>query len=73
MNTERTVAVAQVVLSVVFLVGYFTTLGLFLTGRVETPIDWKDTLAALLAVSTAGVLQILQFWFSRSRPQEPKP
>jgi hypothetical protein len=66
-NTSRTIAVAQISLSVVFLVGYFAMLALFITGKVATPIEWKDTLAALLAVLTAGVLTILGFWFNRSR------
>jgi hypothetical protein len=72
MNTDRTVAVAQITLSVVFLLGYFAMLALFITGKVATPVEWKDTLAALLSVLTAGVLSIVGFWFSRSRPQEPK-
>lgn len=73
MNTERTVAVAQIVLSVVFLVGYFVMLAMFITGKVATPVEWKDTLAALLSVLTAGVMLVLNYWFSRQRPQEPKP
>jgi hypothetical protein len=73
MNTERITAAAQVVLSIVFLVGYFAMLALFITGKVATPIEWKDTLAALLSVLTAGVLSIVGFWFSRQRPQDPKP
>lgn len=73
MTAERTVAVAQILLSITFLVGYFVMLAMFITGKVATPIEWKDTLAALLSVLTAGVLMICQFWFSRSRPQEPNP
>jgi hypothetical protein len=42
-------------------------LALFITGNVATPVEWKDTLAALLSVLTAGVLTILGFWFNRSR------
>jgi hypothetical protein len=59
--------VAQISLSVVFLIGYFAMLALFITGNVATPVEWKDTLAALLSVLTAGVLTILGFWFNRSR------
>lgn len=67
MNTDRVVAIAQIILSAVFLVGYFAMLYLFITGNVATPLDWKDTLAALLSVLTAGVLLILNYWFQRQR------
>lgn len=61
------IAAAQIALSAIFLAGYFVLVGLFITGKVATPIEWKDTLAALLSVLTAGVLTILAFWFNRSR------
>ena len=67
MNTDRVVAFAQIILSSVFLIGYFAMLYLFITGNVATPLDWKDTLAALLSVLTAGVLLILNYWFQRQR------
>jgi len=67
MNTDRVVAIAQIILSAVFLIGYFAMLYLFITGNVATPLDWKDTLAALLSVLTAGVLLILNYWFQRQR------
>jgi protein-S-isoprenylcysteine O-methyltransferase Ste14 len=70
-KTERTVAIAQVILSVVFIGGYFFILSSFLDGRIHTPPEWKDVLTALISLLTAGVLLILQFWFSRSRPQDP--
>jgi hypothetical protein len=66
-QAARVIAWAQVLLSVVFLMGYFIMVSLFVTGKVATPIEWKDTLAALLSVLTAGVLTIVAFWFSRSR------
>lgn len=67
--TERLIGFAQVVMSVVFVTGYFGVLGLFLLGYVKAPVEWKDVLTALISLLTAGVLLILQFWFSRSRPQ----
>ena len=39
MNASRTIAVAQISLSVVFLVGYFAMLALFITGKVATPTE----------------------------------
>lgn len=70
-STERLVGFAQVVMSVVFVTGYFCVLGLFLLGYVKAPVEWKDVLTALISLLTAGVLLILQFWFSRSRPHTP--
>jgi hypothetical protein len=66
--TERLIGFAQIFLSVVFLVGYFVLLGIFLLGLIRTPAEWKDALTALLGVLTAGVGTIMGFWFSRSRP-----
>lgn len=64
---ERLVGFAQVVMSVVYTVGYFWVLNKLLNGEIETPPEWKDILASLVSLLTAGVLMILQFWFSRSR------
>lgn len=68
MTTARSVARAQIVLSVVFLAGYFAMLALFLLGYIRTPPEWKDQLGILLGVLTGGAMTIIQFWFSRSRP-----
>jgi hypothetical protein len=64
---DKLIAAAQVILSVVFLGGYFATLGLFLLGRIHAPVEWADTIKALISVITAGVLQILGYWFARQR------
>lgn len=77
MNFERfkphLVATAQVLLSCLFLGGYFIMLGLFLLGHIKTPVEWKDQLGVLIGVLTAGVMLILNFWFSRSRPTTNEP
>jgi hypothetical protein len=67
--TERLVGFAQIALSVIFVAGYFLTVGLFILGYVRTPAAWEEMLKMLLGLLTAGVLLILQFWFSRGRPQ----
>lgn len=67
MTSARIVAGAQIGLSIVFLVGYFIMLTLFLLGHIRTPPDWRDQLSILLGVLTAGVTNVLAFWFSRSR------
>lgn len=68
--THKMAATAQIGLSALFLFGYFLMVGLFITGNVKTPPEWKDTLAALLSVLTAGVITILHFWFNRQRQSE---
>jgi len=70
--TRKVVATAQVFLSILFLAVYFYTLHEFIHGRISVPPEWKDTIQTLLSVLTASVLSIIQFWFSRSRPQDPE-
>ena len=67
------VMTAQVVLSGLFISGYFFLLWQFLEGNVKVPADYKDMFMTLLGVLTAGVGTILAFWFSRQRPQESPP
>lgn len=71
--TALGIARAQIALSAIFLIGYFAMLALFLLGFIRTPPEWKDQLGILIGVLTAGVMLILQFWFSRSRPHEQDP
>ena len=65
--THKATAYAQIILTIVFIVGYFWVLTDFIHGRVLVPLEWKETLQSLLALLTAGVLQILSYWFSRQR------
>lgn len=67
MVSSKLIGTAQIILSVVFLIGYFAILATFLLGWIKTPPDWKDAMTALLGVLTAGVGTVLSFWFSRSR------
>lgn len=61
------VMTAQVVLSVVFVGGYFLILYMFVTGQVKPPPDYKEMIMTLIGVLTAGVGMILSFWFQRVR------
>lgn len=72
MSTDRVTAWAQVLLSVVFLTGYFIMLAVFLLGYVHVAPVWRDQIGVLLGTLTGGVGIILSFWFSRTRSQEPK-
>ena len=65
--THKMAATAQLGLSAIFIIGYFIMIFMFLDGHVRTPEGWKEALMALLGVLTAGVGQILSYWFSRQR------
>jgi hypothetical protein len=68
LTSDRIVAAAQVLLSAIYIGGYFWTLGRFLDGDVQTPQGWKEVMVAIIGSLTAGVGIILAFWFQRSRP-----
>lgn len=65
------VMTAQVVLSAVFIIGYFLILWRFLDGDIRVPVEYKDMVMTLLGVLTAGVGTLLAFWFQRQREQTP--
>jgi hypothetical protein len=65
--TDRSIAYAQLILSVMFIGGYFTTLIMFMLGYARVPVDYKEAFSGLLSLLSAGALMLLQFWFSRSR------
>lgn len=65
---------AQVVLSALFIGGYFLLMWQFMKGNVHVPPDYKDAFLPLLGVLTAAVTGIVNYWFQRQRPQEsPAP
>lgn len=70
MTNAKLVGPAQTLLSVLFLLGYFGLLWLFLSGKYLDPTEWRDAVIALLGVVTGSVGTIVSFWFNRSRPQE---
>ncbi len=70
--TDKATAYAQIILSIVFIAGYFMVLSDFIHGNIKVGIEWKDTIGALLAILTASVLQICNYWFSRHRDSKPE-
>jgi Zn-dependent protease with chaperone function len=66
-QSDTVTRIAQVALSVLFLVGYFLVLAAFITGQIKTPPEWEQALIALLGVITGSLTTIVAFWFSRSR------
>ncbi len=71
--THRATGYAQIILTCLFLVGYFWVLTDFIHGKISVPIEWKDTLQALLSVLTAAVITIVNYWFSRQRDSIESP
>jgi uncharacterized protein YneF (UPF0154 family) len=68
--SDKATAYAQIVLSIVFIIGYFWVLAAFIEGRVKIASDWKETLQVLLGVLTANIGAIIGYWFSRHRTSE---
>jgi hypothetical protein len=73
MNDKFT-ARAQLLLSALFLTGYFVVIILFMLGYAQIPTDYKEAFSGLLSLMTGGGLTILYFWFQRTRGQpDPDP
>lgn len=56
----------QVVLSVVYTVGYFVMLYLLISGQWHPPEGAEELVAGLVGVLTAGVMKVMDFWFGSS-------
>lgn len=65
---------AQIILSMLFIGGYFAVLMVIMTGVVHIPDELRELIGNLLSTLTAGVLLILNFWFARQRQSsDPAP
>lgn len=62
----------QIILSVIYTIGYFTLMYQFVTGDVVIPIQNKDLLLPLIGVMTAAQIQIMNFWFGSSSGSKAK-
>jgi hypothetical protein len=71
--THRETGYAQILLTIIFLIGYFVVLTSFLKGKAIVDPTWKDTVQALISVLTGGVLLILNYWFARQRSSSSSP
>lgn len=70
--SDRAIAFAQIIISVVFLIGYFWILNQFVSGQAKVDPEYKDIVNSLLSVLTAAVIAIVYFWFQRQRQVEQK-
>lgn len=63
----------QVIMSAVFIVGYFFVTGLLITGNIEVADEWaQQEVKNLLYILTAMVIMIGQFWFGSSLGSKEK-
>jgi len=62
----------QVILSIIYTVGYFWLMMLLISGEVTIPTDIMPMVMALLGVMTAAQSQIMNFWFGSSSGSKEK-
>lgn len=62
----------QILLSAVFVFGYFIIMGLLISGSINIDKDVMVLVTAVIGVLTAGVTGILQFWFGSSLGSKEK-
>jgi hypothetical protein len=70
--TRHVSLIAQIVLSLVFIVGYLWLVKEFMSGEARVAADMKDVFIALVGVITGSVVTIVNFWFSSSRSSQAK-
>ena len=62
----------QVILSTIYTCGYFWMLYAFMYGEVDIPPDMVLQFGTLVGVVTAGMVQIMNFWFGSSSGSKAK-
>ena len=62
----------QIVLSVIFIGGYFGLLYMLFSGKVEIPESMQTMANILIGVMTANIPQIMSFWFGSSHGSKSK-
>lgn len=68
----KTSLIPQMVLSVIYIVGYFTLIYLLLFGDAEIKQSVGDLAKVLIGVMTTAIPMILQFWFGSSHGSKNK-
>lgn len=69
--TDKLIAVAQVLLSVLYTTGFFIILIMFMLGFAKVPDKFDNAFTGLLNLLTAAQLAIIYFWFQRQRGGAP--
>jgi len=69
---KSTSIIPQVTLSTLYIIGYFVTMYMFLSGNVEIAQSIKSEFNILLGVMTAAQVQIMNFWLGSSAGSKHK-
>jgi len=62
----------QVILSLVYSIGYFVVMFMFMAGKIAVPAEHAVMFGGLLGVLSAAQLQIMNFWFGSSAGSKQK-
>lgn len=62
----------QIILSIIFILGYFGILWMIFSGHVKLDGDIKDLAYILLGVMTGEIPRIMAFWFGSSHGSQKK-
>ena len=67
--------IVQAVLSGVFILGFFVVFGVFINAifaGLEMPVEFVSLISGLIAIMSAAVMQIMNFWFGSSSGSKEK-
>lgn len=62
----------QVILSIVYTVGYFGVMFMFMTGKLQVAPEHNVMFGGLLGILSAAQIQVLNFWFGSSAGSKRK-
>ena len=63
---------AQFIFTLIFVVGYFITLGMLLSGGLSIPTELKQFVAMMLVLLSREVGASMHFWFASSSGSKDK-
>lgn len=69
---EKTSMIPQAIISAIFIIGFVVALYLVLSGKAGLDDGMKDTAIFLSGILSAGVTQIMNFWFGSSSGSKEK-
>ena len=73
-NSDRVISFAQISLSVLYTIGFFMVIVLFMLGYARVPEQFENAFTGLMNLLSAAQLAVIYFWFQRTRAnQTPTP
>lgn len=67
---DKVIAFSQISLSVLYTIGFFAVLILFMLGYADVPERFENAFTGLINLLTAAQLAIIYFWFQRTRSKD---